>query len=554
MHKRRYERLLCCIFGVAASVGFAGVEAACAQDMAYDEKPWALRDHYKVPMGGFTVYYGVDNAGWAMMAEDGSTVIEHANHAIVLADGTAITRPRGPHGDTVRLPFTTPLGAGTRYEVALPTQDGFAIKHSIAIHQTRPFVLFEMEITNTGDSPKSIAAIHPIVIAPGHMPYFDDGASVAQRRLHMHGPYPVYDKSRPPLLAVFSKQEAVVAAMGPLPDGKAEVGSVFQTDSGRWYGKVQSVYNPPVELAPGESLRAAPVWFSYSLPNPSDLDLYYAWSHSTRPHQIDVLQMPDAWVTAAMGESAADLVRVARAWAGMGVRHALVPGDWEGKPGTLKGAAPRYPRQLSSLAAELSALGVQLGVTVDPTATEGGDDAWAVTTADGLRWLNLSVPEARAHAAGQLRSVVRDGAAFLVIAPPAIPDAVLAQFGMTRAEAYEMAFEAARHAAAGKPVLPPSATTLGGSVTDWQDAQTSTARMRDYRVTLGPIRLDAAQVGNTPPEWAAAVAGYAGPIEFTGEPARSVVSALDPHFPRPRFEGDTGRGRFAQPVPASEGE
>jgi hypothetical protein len=240
-------------------------------------------------------------------------------------------------------------------------------------------------------------------------------------------------------------------------------------------------------------------------------------------------------VTVDEGESLDGLHAAVGQWAGSGITSALVPADWEGVPGSLEGAVPRYPKSMAGVAQAFRATGFTPGITVDPLAVQGGNADWTCASADGQRWLNPAAPDGMAYGIEQMKKVAGWGFAFFAVAPSGVPDDILKHFNMSRARANALAYEIMATAAPDAPVVPASRATLDASRDGWLAAADATCRLREYNGLIGAVRLDAKLVDSVSAETLAAMAFYGGPIEVIGSPSRTLQNQLGRILPRPHW-------------------
>ena len=161
-----------------------------------------------------------------------------------------------------------------------------------------------------------------------------------------------------------------------------------------------------------------------------------------------------------------------------GITHALIPGNWEGRPGSLEGGAPNYPRNIGDAARSLKDAGVTPGITVDPLLCGGGSDTWIAKSVDGCSWVNPADASGREYTRKRIRKLVEQGFGFVVIEESQIPDEVLLTFNLSRAQAASLAFDIAREAAGSNPVsvLPETSAQLNCVRDEWLAAASAVSR------------------------------------------------------------------------------
>src|SRR5690606_10244582 len=147
----------------------------------------------------------------------------------------------------------------------------------------------------------------------------------------------------------------------------------LQFFDGQWQGEVRSEFNPPIKLAPGQSLECDPIWLAFTIDTPERHDQFVSYTHASQEKVTFDTDEVEAWSTAGDGEPLASVEAAARAWAGAGVKYTLIPYGWEGRPGSREGASPAYPKNMSGAASQLRAAGVTPGITVDPLDVGKGE-------------------------------------------------------------------------------------------------------------------------------------------------------------------------------------
>ena len=315
-------------------------------------------------------------------------------------------------------------------------------------------------------------------------------------------------------------------AVGILQSGHMDSSIRLDPSGGSWQGSVECVFDPPLLLQPGETVEADPVWISFGTPDLPRVLQFFSWSKSVQPSPSQGNAIPHSWITVEKGEGADKLYRVARDWSRSGVRHVLVPSMWEGRPGSLKGAAPNYPRNMKQVADAIRGMGMKPGITVDPLKIARGAAEWSVLTDDRTRWINPSIPEGREAGVEQMKELVAMGYTFFVVERSLIPNAVLRHFNMTRAEADLLAFDMMAGAARGRPVLPSATLRLRHDDRHWATMAASTAWLAEYHVAAGPVRIITDGMTEIPPALSNALREFAGPIEIAGSPKSKLRNQL----------------------------
>lgn len=481
---------------------------AAAQELPKD-LPWDLREQYRLSTERSELAMAGDTGEWQLTLDGVGEVIPAATAGVRLIDGREIWTQDLPAGEPRLERIAGDFGEGIRYVTEGSAGEGLSFRQSLAFHKKRGFYLFEVSVRNTSDAPTRIAAI---TTARFNVEGFGGNAVVGRRNLALAGPCLVPAAS--PLLTVFQDPDAGVAlAFGALPAGTAQTHCTAEATTGGWEFEAESRFEPPLELAPGESLAADPLWMSVALPTPKDIDLLYAWTHAQRPRPDHWEKAPTAWASAKPGSTERDVYDAAEAWASAGVRHVLVPAGWESAPGSLEGRGGAYPRSLRSVAHTLRQSGFVPGLTIDPLATGDG-------------WFNPYESARQTAAVIRLRDRIGPwGFAFFVI-HTAMPDEALEKANLTRVAAERFAFAIAAEAFPETPLWPSAQSVLPAALEPWLEAAAATSRIEEYGGKAGPIALAVERRTEIGRPLAAALRFYGGPIEFRGTPSSSMADLI----------------------------
>ncbi|HQM48630.1 MAG TPA: hypothetical protein PLJ71_08065 [Candidatus Hydrogenedentes bacterium] len=529
MSLRPLSRLVpACALSVVLVVLVALPAFAAAEKEDFSAKPWDLREHYifSFDQANARFLYGSDNAEWSIEFEGIGTFIDKARASITFADGAETRLVDFDKGEADREHFDTPMGSGNHFCADLPERNGIKVRHMVSVHNEYPFLIIRMEVTNTGQAPIEIAKMSPAIFGPDCIKNVSGQMQAAIRRIDMRAGYAVFDRGAKSSLALFhdpAKEKTI--GLGVLPLNIARSGINLEPYGGSWQGDIASVFEPPVKLEPGKSLSADPVFVTFSVPKPEEVETYFTWTRSNLPRPSTQPDAPRCWCTVEEDSGADALYAAAAKWAEAGVRYALVPAAWESRPGSLEGARPRYPKTMQTVAAALGAMEMAPGITVEPLAATKGGEAFSAAMA-GQTWLNLSHPEGRAQAVANMRQVAGWGFKFFVVQKSPIPDEVLRAFNMTRAQADALAHEVVAEAAGDLPVFPSSATALKDGLEDWLEAAGCTSRLWEYQIAAGPVRFDTSGVRSLSPDVCTVMAFFGGPIELLGLPHRELVPQI----------------------------
>ncbi|MCX5758674.1 MAG: hypothetical protein NTU83_09255, partial [Candidatus Hydrogenedentes bacterium] len=492
-----------------------------------DAKIWALRDHYTFGGDDGKIYYAVEDAEWTLDMPGLGNVTDNVGFRITFADGTNWEASALGKGESVRQTFSDDLGNGTTFTSQFPAKDGVVVCHSMSIYKDRPFILVRIVVGNVGDKPIEIKKLCPVVLGPSGIGKLSPDTQTAARRLKNRGGHAVFDKAAPPVLTVLDDvAHKFCLSFGVVPGGLATSSAELARGADCWQGEVDCAYSPSIRVDPGQKLPSDPAWLTYRTAIPSEIDQNYAWVASRIPHADMHKNLPRSWVAVDKGEPESKLIETVKAWSGAGVKYALVPENWEGRPGSMEGCTPAYPKDMAKTAKQLTGLGMQPGLTIDPLLTTAGNDEWAVSGTDGARWVNLSNPEGRKHAVERLKKAVAWGYQFFAVPPSNIPDEALRHFNLTRAQADVLAMQTMQEAAEGRPTAATSACALNADLKGWLEAAAATGRMAEFGVSPGPVRFavnDGASVDNA---LLAVLTMFSSPIEYSGKPSADVAKAV----------------------------
>ncbi|MDQ1257566.1 MAG: hypothetical protein QG656_2172, partial [Candidatus Hydrogenedentes bacterium] len=490
--------------------------------------PWGLRDHFVFSAGLAKVKYAVLTAEWSLDCEGIGTVIDNAGFEVVLGDGTVLRAADLGSAVLDRATFDNGTEKGGAFTMIFPPKDGLVVYHGVRSFTDEPFLEFWMKVENKSEKPVTISALRPIVFGPGCIVTQAVPLECVTWPFAIRGTHAVHMKDKPALLSFFyDKAGTFCLAMGGLIHGTAVTGGTFAASGGSWQGAVSCSYEPALVVAPGASVESDPIWISTGETKAASVVPFYVWEcREENPPAEGTIDVPRCWAAAADDASANDVTALARAWSDGYIKHVLVPYTWEGRPGSMQGAAPRYPKEMSKVAADLRALKMTPGLALDPLVAVEGDSAWSALSVDGRRWLNVSAPEGRDECAKRIQKVIEWGFGFVVLQHSAIPDEVLQHFGMTRNQADWIAFEAGRSVAGKVAVLPSPSVTLGGDWGAWLEAANGAGAMDACQLYVGPVRLDAKGLAACDENLSAALRLFNGPIEVVGEPKKEAREDL----------------------------
>lgn len=501
--------------------------------------PWNLRDKYTFTNGKMVLMYAVETSELRLVVEGLSAIIDDAGFRITFADGSSVDADALGKAETEREAFTSDMGAGTRFWTEYPVKDGLQVRHALHINKERPGMFVTLTLSNVGDKPIEVAKICPFIVGPSGIRGLGKEVSATARHFSFRGPFPIFDSKGPVSFNIFHDSTNQIGfTLGVLPMGVSTANAEFKaTEPGVWRGEVACVYDPPIRIEPGKKIESDPLWLTTNTSSAAKADLDYSWATSVKPHPNYGPDAPNAWVTVDEGGGIDDLCRAINSWSGAMIKHALVPGDWEGRPGSLQGSAPRYPKNMEKAAAQIDAAGMKPGITVDPLLTDDAGSSYAAASSDGRRWVNVSDPDGRRRAIERMRKVAGWGFQFFVVRVSDIPSEVLKQFNMTRAQANSAALAVMAEAAGNRPVFPATSGSVGTTLDAWLEVAACSNRMAEFGVTPGPVRFAPGNPGVLDDAAVAAMLLFNGPIEFAGAPSDQLLKTLASSVPAKRVMG-----------------
>ena len=484
-----------------------------------EKLPWSLRNHYTFRTTTGSILYCEEDAAWTLNDKVGSHVVEEVGFSVTLANGTIIRADNLERADAHRINFEHERGSGTHYNVVFPPHEGLQIRHSFTSFNDRGFQLITLSVDNVSQNIIHIQKLNPVVFLPGAVHLRDTEAMVHHQNVHVRGGSPIFDQGQQSMLTLFHEpNREILLAMGILPRGEARSGIDFQPHGGTWMGEISCIYDPNYSLQPGESLVADAVWLSFGDTDRDNVDLNYSWFFSTLGNNNSLTKAPAVWVAVQDNEGLDSLLRQAEAWRSYGIRHAVIPGNWERIPGSLEGATPLYPRNMAQAAKSLRDAQVSPGIVIDPLAIQAGESSGVALSDDGQAWLNLNDPNALNLYESRIKTILGWGFDFIVLESSHIPDSLLVKFDKTRSQADHLAFTYARSFAADKVVLPTASLVINPESIDWNNVGRIIKHMSTYAVTPGPVRLQAESLAGLSDEIIQSMRAWPGPVELIGSP------------------------------------
>ncbi len=484
-----------------------------------EKLPWTLRNHYTFRTATGSILYCEEDAAWTLNDKTGTPVVEEVGFSVTLGSGTIIRADHLERADAHRVNFDHERSPGTNFNVVFPPLDGLQINHSITSFKDRGFQMITLRVDNVSQDIIPIQKLNPVVFQPGAVHLRDTTAKIHHQNVHVRGGSPIFDQGQQSMLTLFHEPDReILLAMGILPRGEARSGIDFQPHGGTWMGEISCVYEPNYPLKPGESLVSDAIWLSFGDPDRDNVDLNYSWFFSTLGTNSILAKAPPVWIAVQDNEGLDTLLRQTEAWRPYGIRHALIPGNWEGIPGSLEGATPLFPRNMAQAAKSLRDAKVSPGIIIDPLTIKSSESSGVMLSDDGQAWLNLSDQNALALYESRIKTILGWGFDFIVIEASHIPDSLLVKFNMTRSQADHLAFTHARSFAADKSILPTASLVINPEILDWNNVGRIIKHMSTYAVTPGPVRLQADSLNGLSTEIVESMRAWPGPVELMGSP------------------------------------
>lgn len=513
-----------------------------------EKMPWTLREHYTFSAGPLRLDYAKDNGEWRIKVyeEDSESarrtpqlILNDVGFAIHFVNGTVLTQDMlGFGGETImtrEAGVSELLGDCVDYTIRFVPRDGILVEHEFRTFRNWSFILLTIRVSNQGTAPVEITKISSAIIPSGHFVGITEKASVNIGNMVFRGAFPIYSGDGPGTsVRIYDPVRNIGLLFAQLPSGLSKCRWSSLSGSTSLAGSFDSMYEPSLLLPPGATIESDRLFIGYGM-SPAFMESHYMYLLADLCKPALMEDVPRCWVTVPDTESLSVLRAEAGNALGAGVRHALIHGNWESRPGSLEGGMPNYPKNMSEAAKTLRDAGVLPGITIDPLLSQGGNNAWTAHSSDGQQWVNLNAQEGRAFVVSRMRKVIGMGFSFLVIEPSRIPDDVLKEFGMTRAQADAYAFAAAREAASRTKtaIVPSTMARMVASRDALLQGASTVMCLRERNIATAAIRLQFAGTTRFDEETLLALRLWSGPIEFLGAPPRSLHEVLSSVLSRP---------------------
>lgn len=497
-----------------------------ADSSAEETEPWPLRDHYR--FGGTNSVLLVDHkrAEWRLENSQGKAIIPEAYTELELGDGQRIRLGKEHWVTDGRDSFTDGFGKGTRFRSEFKPVDGLHVEFHLNRYEDHPFMTMMMVLNNTGKVSIELHAIRTGVIDDGTAPLFSDQNITMSNAIRRGRHTQPFKKGRANLMEVRIPGSDEIVGIGLLQSGFMHSNMSYTPSAKGGAGLFENSFLPAINIMPNSSAQTDAVWVLLSMTDSKSVRDFYAWTTEFVRKDKRSQQQLLGWLTVDDNESAETLVSHAQKWNVKNIRHALVPGTWQGG-----GITPgKYTMPLAELSNSLVSAGMTPGITVDPLSASKAFKKFTLQAKDGSSWLDIRLPKARAYGARQLSQLLDWRYQFFVVRFSSIPDDVLEEMNITRALADLVAFEMMTEAAGTFPVFPSTSLSLGDDIGQWEAVQHATGSHEEYNYPTGPVRLDIRDVERLSDPVNALVMDYNGPLEIVGLPEKALRKQLNDSF------------------------
>ena len=348
---------------------------------AEDYVPWALRDHYSFSSEHASFKYDLKSAEWRVDIRDRGAIIQDAQCEIVFADGEVLRLSSLESVKDEREKFSGPMGNGTYFRSVFRTNRSLQIDYSVARFADRPFLLLFVSMHNNSAQPIEIRAVRPVVFDPGSVDLLGEGTKVTRLSTGRRGIFPVIHEDDNASLVRFELESPdVTLGIGLLQTGLTNSYIDLQSLDGVWQGSVECKYEPLLRIEPGMTVGSDPVWLSFSLAEPHEVQQFHSWAEAAGNPTLNIKAVPSGWITVEEKLPVTALYEAAGEWDGARVNYALVPAGWEDRPGSLRALKPLYPRNMRQVAAEIVTIGLMPGITLAPPPLTGANNERLTTS------------------------------------------------------------------------------------------------------------------------------------------------------------------------------
>lgn len=473
---------------------------------------------------------------------------------------------------STRISVSDRLGEG--HGVRLPRKNAAWVVHAYTI---QPFLTVQVSYTNRKKKPVRVKRLVPWHVGErgGGEVHWRDGNADTLRFSQETGPGPLPEPpgEELPWLLAHDEQTGRSLLVGFLTFQRA-VGTVTFNpgqEGGAPALEAGCEFDPPIELAPGETVTSEPLYLAVAEEGP--LEALERFGHALAvANNVELAKpfIPHGWVLPMQGPDAvtdeaavlSEAADLAERFAPYGWTHLSLGPGWERSPGDWRPDPDRFPRGFGPLVRGLHAMGLTVGLSMNPFETGAGglvgleNPGWLLAPVhEGLIYLDMAEPGARDHVEELCAKVGRawgfdvlrgvDATPYLdtageraLLSAPLHREAMLAVRRGLGEDRFVVHVNApvpvgvyAEAAAPAQPIVP----AWRGGKAGWGCVESVRAVTRDYylapylRLTAFPCPVFQADTLTTDQRvaWLTAAALSAGVMELQGRPSAVPDSALD---------------------------
>ncbi|MBZ0123636.1 MAG: hypothetical protein K8F31_07085, partial [Roseovarius sp.] len=215
---------------------------------------------------------------------------------VTLGDESVINTLDLKAGEAIRRRFSGRFGNGTDYGAIFAGVQGLEIGHYLHVHKQYPFVFIEISVKNVSEQPIAVARLTPMVIPQNGLKNWTGDVRMVRHDVMHEAHHGYAETASLDLVLLCDAANKNGISFGVIPSGRGTQSIALEASAVGWHGTISNTFSPAVELAPGETLVSDPVWFSYRVATPAQLDSYYDWMHTEllKPFNPPVAAAPEA--------------------------------------------------------------------------------------------------------------------------------------------------------------------------------------------------------------------------------------------------------------------
>jgi hypothetical protein len=491
------------------------------------EVVWALRDHYT--FSGDHVKFLVDpkRAEWSVTSDYGADIIELAYTELEFADRTKIRLGMDHWVTDGRDDFEDPFGKGLRFRSEYKPMDGLHVEIHVNRYTDYAFLNMMIIVRNTSGKELHLTAIRTGVIDDGRVGLNSNTEVVSDSSVRRGSHMVPTGGAKKSFVEFHPADREGIFGLGLLQSGFMTSNLRLAQGENGWGGAVESIYNPPIKLAPGATAQSDAMWVVFSMEDSKVIHDYYGWVESVVVASTEPKIYPAGWATIPADANIQDLVDAEKRLRVKRLNRVLIPEEWYDSMDVA--AVVKFGQRIGQGK-------VESGLTLDALRAVSTNRGGTIVGPDGTHWYDLRNREFRESAAQQLKRAYYNKFDFFVLARSEIPDSVLKEMNITRSVADLVAFELIEEAMGSTPVIPQSEVTIGNDPLEWEKIARATQVNGKYGILTGPVRFDLTGVTELHPQVMSAIRDYAGPVEFIGTSSQMVREQLNLVFALPEVE------------------